>query len=57
MLTETTASAALETGSPAARGHMEALLHPVQEQVFFEQYLEPESSLHIGTAGQIRRTF
>ena len=38
MLTETTASTALEIRSPAALGHLEALLHPMQEQVFFEQY-------------------
>jgi Cupin superfamily protein len=38
MLTETTASPALEIRSPAALGHLQALLHPVQEQVFFEQY-------------------
>lgn len=38
MLTETAASAAMEIQSPATHGDLEALLHPVQEQVFFEQY-------------------
>jgi ribosomal protein L16 Arg81 hydroxylase len=38
MLTETAASTALEVQSPASQGDLEALFHPVQEQVFFEQY-------------------
>jgi ribosomal protein L16 Arg81 hydroxylase len=38
MLTETASSTALEIQSPAAQGDLVALLHPVQEQVFFEQY-------------------
>jgi ribosomal protein L16 Arg81 hydroxylase len=37
MLTETAATA-LEIRSPASQGDLEALFHPVQEQVFFEEY-------------------
>jgi ribosomal protein L16 Arg81 hydroxylase len=38
MLTETEASAVLETRPPAAQGQLEALLHPVSELLFFQQY-------------------
>lgn len=57
MLTETNASAAPESLSQAARGNLKALLYPIEEQTFFEQFWNRKALFIPGTPDKFSGLF